>query len=319
MERVLPPGLPLSALFGVSGGSFVFSEAKKGDFLQGCMITHAFESPLPVPSHARSATLMVCSGMSRNTKHGERVMKRLFTLLAFLALSVPSAACAEWALVRGSDDSSVFASTARPTVAVKAAPGLEVVAQGKMTVLFSTERSLSCSEPGTVWYSLSAGENAQLAVALADAGSNHWYPGIKATNLEFLPILYACGSDKPGSVTQRVFIRPVHLDPWMNAFAAHGRGWTAGVLVSQYEWITNNGVSKLLVEYREPYASERCPLIDTDEVRAFVQRADTSFSARFGENGSIPADSVHTYAWGHAGISSSLLSTVLGTATEHSF
>ena len=246
-------------------------------------------------------------------------MKRLLTLLAILALSIPSAACAQWALVRGTGEGSVLASTARPAVAVKAAPGLELVAQGKMTIGLSTDRSLVRYGLGTVWYSLSAGENAQLAVALADAGSMYWYPGIKGTNLEFLPVLYACSSDRPGSVTQRVFLRPVQLDPWMNAFAAHGRGWTAGVLVSQYEWITDSGVSKLLVEYREPYASERCPLIGTDELRAFVQRADTSFSARFGTNGSIPADSVKTYAWGHAGISTSLLSTVLGTTMEHPF
>ncbi len=289
------------------------------DFLPDGVITHAFRFFSRIPYHARSATLMACSGMSRNTKHGERVMKRLVMLLAFLALSVPSAACAQWALVRGEGESAVLASTARPTVAVKAAPGLEPVSQGKMTVMLSTERELPRSEPGTVWYSLNAGANAQLVVALADAGSKYWYPGVMGTNLEFLPILYACGSDKPGSVTQRVFIRPVQLDPWMSAFAQHGRGWTAGVLVSQYEWITDNGGSKLLVEYREPYASERCPIVSSDELRAFVQRADTSFSARFGENGSIPASGVRTYAWGHAGISSALLSTVLGATMEYPF
>ena len=42
-------------------------------------------------------------------------MKRVLSLLAFLALSVPTAACAEWSLVRGSGNAASFESTARPT------------------------------------------------------------------------------------------------------------------------------------------------------------------------------------------------------------
>ncbi len=67
-------------------------------------------------------------------------MKRVLSLLAFLALSVPTAACAEWSLVRGSGNAASFESTARPTVAVKASPEFSSVAQGKMTVMLSTER-----------------------------------------------------------------------------------------------------------------------------------------------------------------------------------
>ena len=186
-------------------------------------------------------------------------MKRMLSILAFLALSIPSAACAEWALVRGSGNVGAFESTARPTVAVKTSPDFSAVAQGKMTVMLSTDRELPRSEPGVVWYSLSAKSGAQLAVALADAGSKYWYPGIMSTNLEFLPVLYTCGGDRPETVTQRVFVRPVQLDPWMPAFAERGMGWTAGVMVSQYEWIVNNGESKLLVEYREPLATRTLP------------------------------------------------------------
>ena len=246
-------------------------------------------------------------------------MKRVLSLLAFLVLAVPAAAQAEWCLVRGAGTTASFESTARPTVAVKASPEFATVAQGKMSVMLSTERQLPRSEPGTVWYCLSAKDGAQLAVALADAGSKYWYPGIMSTNLEFLPVLYACGSEKPESVTQRVFIRPVQLDPWMSAFASRGKGWTASVMVSQYEWIVNNGENKLLVEYREPCASERCPIISSAALKAFVQRADTSFSARFGENGTIPAAMVQPYVWGDSGVSSRLLSTVLGSTMDNPF
>ncbi len=282
------------------------------------MITHARGGCGRLPYHGRSASVTLFRD-DPDKKHGERVMKRLLSLLAFLALSVPSAAFAEWALVRGSGDAASFESTARPTVAVKASPEFSTVAQGKMTVMLSMERQIPRSEPGTVWYCLSARDGAQLAVALADAGSRYWYPGIMETDLEFLPVLYRCGGDRPGSVTQRVFIRPVQLDPWMGAFDRRGMGWTAGVFVSQYEWIVNNGDSKLLVEYREPYASERCPIVEDSELRAFVQRADTAFSARFGENGDILASAVQPYAWGHEGISSRLLGTVLGSTMEHPF
>lgn len=243
-------------------------------------------------------------------------MKKLFSVLVVLALSVPSVACAQWELVRGMGADASFESTARPTVAVKASPEFVTVAQGKMTVFLSTGRELPVTEPGMVWYCLSARQGGQLAVALADAGSRGWYPGILGTSLEFLPVLYSCGGDRPGSVTQRVFLRPVHLDPWMEAFAQKGAGWTADVLVSQYEWIVNNSETKLLVEYREPYASERCPIVEDSQLKAFIQRADTAFSARFGRNGDIIADSVRPYPWQSGSVSSRLLSTVLGTTME---
>ncbi len=246
-------------------------------------------------------------------------MKKVLPVLAFLVLSLPAAASAEWSLVRGSGSAASFESTARPTVAVKASPELATVAQGKMTVMLSTEREMMPSVPGTVWYCLSAKDGAQLAVALAEAGRKYWYPGPLNSDLELVPILYSCGGDKPGSVTQRVFIRPVQLDPWMNVFASRGMGWTAGVMVSQYEWIVNNGASKLLVEYREPYASERCPIVKDAELASFVQRANTAFSARFGENGDIAAAMVRPYGWGSSGVSSDKLSKVLGTTMDHPF
>ena len=83
-------------------------------------------------------------------------MKRLLTLFAFLALSLPATASAECSLVRGAGANAAFESTARPTVAVKASPELATVAQGKMTVMLSTEREMMPSVPGTVWYCLSA-------------------------------------------------------------------------------------------------------------------------------------------------------------------
>ena len=93
----------------------------------------------------------------------------ILAVLAFLAVAMPSGAFAQWSVLRGAGDLASFESTARPTVAVKPSPDFVTVAQGKMTVALSMDRSRTDTEAGMVWYCLSAGKNAQLAVALADA------------------------------------------------------------------------------------------------------------------------------------------------------
>ena len=244
------------------------------------------------------------------------IMNRLFSILAFLVLSLPCTASADWALVRGSGPLASFESSARPAVAIKASPEFFTVAQGKMTVLLHEDRSLDGVANGTVWYCLSARpDDSQLAVALADAGELKWYPGIAGSNLEGITILYTSGSDRPGTVTQRVFVRPIQLDPWMDAFKADGVGWNASVLVSQYEWLDSTSGSKLLVEYREPLPVEKEPVIIPEKLEKFIHRADTSFSALFPEDSSIEASSITPYVWNSEGVSSRLLSDVLGTTT----
>ncbi|MBR3881356.1 MAG: DUF4851 domain-containing protein [Mailhella sp.] len=243
-------------------------------------------------------------------------MKRVLPVLAFLILALPAPLSAGWSLVRGSGPLASFESSARPAVAVKASPELRTVAQGKMTVLLHEGRSLSGEVAGTVWYCLSAREGAQLVVALADAGENEWYPGIMGSSTEASRILYSCGSEKPGSVTQRVFIRSIGVDPWMGAFDADDMGWTASVMVSQYEWLDVDDGTKLLVEYREPCAAELCPVIEPDKLQSFLQRANTSFSARFAKGGTIDAASIAPYGWNGAGISSRLLSDSLGATVN---
>lgn len=239
-------------------------------------------------------------------------MNRLIPALAFLLLALPSAAAADWALVRGSGPQASFESSARPPVVVQPAPDMSTVQQGKMTVLLRDGRSITGTENGTVYYCLSARDGAQLAVALADAGpGREWYPGIIGTELEFTPVLYSSGRDTYGSVTQRVFLRGIQLDPWMGAYAAKDMGWTASTLVSQYEWITSGSESKLLVEYREPWPSEKYPIIDDLSLDAFVDRANTAFSARF-SSASLPTAGIEPYKWGHEGISARKLSNVLG-------
>ena len=229
-------------------------------------------------------------------------MKKIFPVLAFLVLALPCIADAGWELVRGSGPQASFESSARPEVAVKAAPGFSTVAQGKMTVLLHEGNSLTTYLDGTVWYCLSAhGDHAQLAVALADAGGETWYPGILGSSLESAKILYSCGSDRPGSVTQRVFVRQLQLDPW-----------NGSLLVSQYAWLDSASQNKLLVEYREPLNTEKCPVIIPEELDKFIDRANVSFSARFSGEGHIEASSITPYPWNSDNVSASLLSDVLG-------
>ena len=244
-------------------------------------------------------------------------MKMILPVLAFLALSLSSPAHAGWELVRGSGPQASFESSARPEVAVKAAPGFSTVAQGKMTVLLHEGRSLEGELNGTVWYCLSAhSDKAQLAVALADAGGEKWYPGILGSSLEGSTILYSCGPDRPDTVTQRVFVRQVQLDPWMQAFKDKNAGWNASLLVSQYEWLDSASENKLLVEYREPLDTEKCPVIIPEQLDKFIDRANTSFSARFNAEGHVDASSIVPYPWNSAGVSWRLLSDVLGSVSQ---
>lgn len=242
-------------------------------------------------------------------------MNRILPVLAFLVLAMPASAGADCSLIRGSGPQASFESSARPAVAVKTAPEFQLVSQGKMTVLLHEGRSLSGVDNGTVWYSLSAKDGAQLAVALADAGSRSWYPGLMGSSMEVSEILYSCGSDRPGTVTQRAFLRPIALDPWMAAFDEQGMGWTATVLVSQYEWLDTLGNTKLLVEYREPCGAERCPVIEPQKLAEFLQRANTSFSARFGKLSRLAAEDIRPYPWNGSGVSARLLSDVLGATS----
>ena len=240
-------------------------------------------------------------------------MKKIFPILAFLILAFPCGADAGWELVRGSGLQASFESSARPEVAVKAAPGFSTVAQGKMTVLLHEGNSLTTYLNGTVWYCLSArGDHAQLAVALADAGGETGYPGILGSSLESTKILYSCGPESPDSVTQRVFVRQMQLDPWMQAFKAADAGWNGSLLVSQYEWLDSGSQSKLLVEYREPLSTEMCPVIIPEELDKFIDRANVSFSARFAGEQSIEASDITPYPWNSDNVSASLLSDVLG-------
>jgi hypothetical protein len=244
----------------------------------------------------------------------------MLPVLAFLVLALPAAACADWSLVRGSGPLASFESSARPAVAVKTSCGFSTVAQGKMTVMLHDERSLDGMENGTVWYCLSArdGGDSQLAVALADANGRGWYPSNVGSQFENARILYSCGSDRPDTGDQRVFVRPVSLDPWMDAFKAHDAGWNASVLVSQYEWITSGNESKLLVEYREPWPSEKYPVIGALELDAFIDRANTAFSAIFSDT-SLPTAGVEPFHWGHEGISARKLSQVLGITVNNDY
>ena len=240
-------------------------------------------------------------------------MKTILPALALLALALSCPAHAGWELVRGSGPQASFESSARPEVAVKAAPEFSTVAQGKMTVLLHEGRSLEGGLDGTVWYCLSAhGDKAQLAVALASANGEKWYPGIFGSSLESTKILYACGPDRPGTVTQRVFVRQIRLDPWMPVFKAKDAGWNGSLLVSQYEWLDSGSRNKLLVEYREPLNTEKCPVIIPEELDTFIDRANVSFSARFAGEGRVEASSIAPYPWNSDNVSASLLSDVLG-------
>jgi hypothetical protein len=56
-------------------------------------------------------------------------------------------------------------------------------------------------------------------------------------------------------------------------------------------------------------------VIIPEELKSFIQRANTAFSARFSELGTLSAASIHAYPWNSTDVSARLLSAVLGTTT----
>ena len=88
------------------------------------------------------------------------------------------------------------------------------------------------------------------------------------------------------------------------------------MLVSQYEWLDSSSGSKLLVEYREPLNTEKCPVIIPEELDSFIDRANVSFSARFGGEENIEASAITPYPWNGEGVEWRVLSDVLGAVEQ---
>ena len=61
-------------------------------------------------------------------------------------------------------------------------------------------------------------------------------------------------------------------------------------------------------DYPDPKISKMTP----EELDAFIDRANVSFSARFGGEQGIEASSITPYPWNSDSVSASLLSDVLG-------
>lgn len=206
-------------------------------------------------------------------------MKRLF-LSAALAAAMMLSGCAGMEIHRGLDASGSFVSSASPAVTVQASEGFTAVASGRTLCGVPAEDGMTTSDTADVWYSLHKGENAQLAVMLAEcSGPNVW--NVSATGVEYQvkPLLYKFYGPMPGDATVLVYTRKVEKDPWMPIFAQAGSAWEGETLLARYEWTDSSSTEKLVAEYREPaQSSEEGFVYSASDLNAFIARSQKAFT-----------------------------------------
>ena len=205
-------------------------------------------------------------------------MKRLF-LSAALAAAMMLSGCAGMEIHRGLDASGSFVSSASPAVTVQASEGFTAVASGRTLCGVPAEDRMTPSDTADVWYSLHKGENAQLAVMLAEcSGPNVW--NVSATGVEYQvkPLLYKFYGQMPGDATVLVYTRKVEKDPWMPVFAQAGSAWEGETLLARYEWTDSSSSEKLVAEYREPApALEAGFVYSASDLNGFIARSQKAF------------------------------------------
>ena len=214
-------------------------------------------------------------------------MKKSF-LGAALAAVLMLSGCASMKIERGLDASGAFVSSASPSVTVQATEGFSAIASGRTLCVVPIESGIIDTQSTSVWYSLHKGENAQLAVMLAECP----YPctwNISATGVEYQvkPLLYKFYGDKISDANVLVYTRKVEKDPWMPIFAQAGSGWEGETLVARYEWVNLESMEKLVAEYREPATVLGDGAISSVEaLNGFIARSQKAFSLS-GVQGSV--------------------------------
>ena len=206
-------------------------------------------------------------------------MKKSF-LGAALAAVMMLSGCASMKVERGLDASGAFVSSASPAVTVQAAEGFTAVASGRTLCIVPLENGPANGQSTSVWYSLHKGDNAQLAVMLAECSRPCTW-NISATGVEYQvkPLLYKFYSEKISEANVLVYTRKVEKDPWMPTFAQAGSAWEGETLVARYEWASLESTEKLVAEYREPVTvlGENA-IYAAEGLNGFIARSQKAFA-----------------------------------------
>ena len=237
-------------------------------------------------------------------------MKKSF-LGAALAAVMMLSGCASMKVDRGLDASGAFVSSASPAVTVQAAEGFTAVASGRTLCIVPLENGPANGQSTSVWYSLHKGDNAQLAVMLAECSRPCTW-NISATGVEYQvkPLLYKFYSDQARDANVLVYTRNVEKDPWMPIFAEAGSAWEGETLVARYEWASLDSTEKLVAEYREPAAVlGEGAIYPVADLNAFIARSQKAFSLGGVQEGVQVAPAVQTNIPNH------LLAPVVGSVT----
>lgn len=235
-------------------------------------------------------------------------MKRLF-LSAALAAAMMISGCAGMQIHRGLDASGAFVSSASPAVTVQASEGFTSVASGRTLCAVPGEGGMMSADTAEVWYSLHKGDNAQLAVMLAECTApNVW--NISATDVEYQvkPLLYKFYGQMPSDATVLVYARKVEKDPWMPIFAQAGSAWDGETLLARYEWTDSSSTEKLVAEYREPAPAHEAGFVySASDLNGFIARSQKAFRLAGVQDGVQVAPAPQT------NIPNSLLAPVVGS------
>ena len=237
-------------------------------------------------------------------------MKRLFLCVALAAVMMLSG-CASMKIERGLDASGAFVSSASPSVTVQAAEGFTAISSGRTLCVVPVENAIIDTQGTSVWYSLHKGENAQLAVMLAECSFPCTW-NISATGVEYQvkPLLYKFYGDKPSDANVLVYTRKVEKDPWMSVFAQAGSAWEGETLVARYEWVNLESTEKLVAEYREPATVlGEGAISSVEELNGFIARSQKAFSLSGVQGGVQVAPAPMT------NIPNYLLAPVIGSVT----
>ncbi len=241
-------------------------------------------------------------------------MKPMLTCIALCAVMFLGG-CAGSSMYRGVDASTgTFVSTASPTVSVKAAEGYENVLSGYTLCRVPYENSFMNSVSANVWFSLQAGEGAQLVSMLAECPVGLiWEVRPIGVDFQRLKVFYESNGAAPQDATVHVYIRPASMDPWTPLYAGAGKAaWQGATLVARYEWTSNTEKDKLVVEYREP-APELLEGMNPRlaDLTAFIERSQKAFTL---EGVTMPVTPVARVG---VGISDALLAPVVGAVSTN--
>ncbi len=237
-------------------------------------------------------------------------MKKI-VVCAVLAALLALAGCAGSGTYRGVNEEGTLISTAMPEVTVRPAENFRTVLAGHTSCLALQKNGFTGTINTQVWYGLGLGENAQLAMLLAECSSGwEWSVGTDSSDIKKFPSLLEMRGVSSGEPDFLVYVRSASADPWNRLLGENA--WNGGIMVARTEWLSSSNREKVIVEYREPADIPVEDLMaDPRKVNAFAERAKAAFALEKAAPAKKPEGRLRLGGM----LSDSVLAPVLGTVS----